>query len=154
MEKLKMSVDKYLPMVRKMIKSVVIAREISKSHSWLNNKMNHREINGKPLEFVGKDIDLLNNGMHAIGVKLLQMRILYSNDREFVIEQVKSISEIICMPYIYNTIIGKNRQWYSNRMKNATPGKKKTSFSADDIFHLNMAVIDIANKLLAIEITI
>lgn len=153
MEKLKVSVDKGLPMLKEMIRLAVIAKEMDMSYSTLDNKMNKRIIRNSPAKFTKRDIFLLNSSIEAIGEKLLLMRIVFE-DRESVIEQIQLLSEIVYMPYIYDTVMGKKQHWYYNRMKKVAPKQKKTSFSEDDILHFNMAIIDIANKLLSIEMTL
>lgn len=153
MEKSIISVDKGLPMVKEMVRLAVIAKEMDMSYSTLDNKMNQRMILKWPAKFTKKDVFMLNTSIQAIGERLLRMRIL-SVDRESVIEQIQLISEIVYMPYIYDKVMGKKQQWYYNRMKKVGPHQKKMSFSEEDILQFNKAIIDIANKLLSIEMTL
>lgn len=152
MEKYKICVDKGLPMVKEMIRLSAIAKEMEMSYTTLDNKLNRRMIREWSMKFSQRDIYLLNTSIQVIGEKLLQMHISYG-DREKVIEQIKSLTPIVYMPFIYNNM-GKKQQWYSNRMKKVGPNQKKMSFSEDDISQFNKAISNIANILLSIEITL
>lgn len=154
MEKYKIQVHEAIPLVHEMIKMVALGAEIGKSSSWIHNKQNGNVSNGKKNEFIQSDIDLINRGLQSMGKRLMETHIVYSEDREAVIGQVKEVSSAVNMPYIYLKRMGKNRTWYSNRVKKETPPAAKTSFSENDILSINMNIREIAIRLLSIEITL
>ena len=55
------------------------------------------------------------------------------------------------MPFIYKDKMGKNLTWYLNRMRR---NSLKASFKQDDINMINLAIVEIGNKLLSIELTL
>lgn len=151
MQKIKIDVEKGLPIVLDMVKSVAFVKEIGKSDSWMYNKLNHNVICDIEGRFSGSDAELLNKGMKILGTKLLGVRITYSEDRQDVIDQVKSVAKVIRMPYIYIDRMGKCKDWYKNRTCNRK-GTVTPRFSEDDILFFNMSIVEIANKLLSMEL--
>ena len=149
-QKIKIQVDKGLLLIKEMITFVSLAKQAGKSISWLNNKQKHNIINGKQQEFTQYDITLINNAVWEIAEKLLQTRIT-SEEPE---KKIKQLSETVQMPYIYINKLGKTRLWYANRMRRDTGVTRKIYFSEDDIIAINMSIVEIGNKLLAIELTL
>lgn len=154
MNKLKIPYEKSLPMIQEMIKMVALASEIGKDSSWIHNKQNHNRVREKERTFNESNIVELNEGLESIGNKLLQTIISSDCGREEIIAQVKSLSTIVSMPYLYEKKMGKNRAWYSNRMKKPSPSGLRYYFNEEDILSMNMSIREIANKLLSIEITL
>ena len=150
-EKIQINIYKGLPMVLEKIKSVALSAVIGKSNAWMNNKMNRYILNGKVSEFTEPDIPLINNALQLLGDEIAQSIVRYSDDREAVILQVKQLATVICMPYIYETVMGKGRQWYNSRVLARVPGRKVCVFKEDDILKINMAAMQIANELRSIE---
>ena len=150
-EKIQINIYKGLPMVLEKVKSVALSAVIGKSNAWMNNKMNRYILNGKVSEFTESDMPLINNALQLLGDEIAQSIVQYSNDREAVILQVKQLATVICMPYIYETVMGKGRQWYNSRVLARVPGRKVCVFKEDDILKINMAAMQIANELRSIE---
>lgn len=153
-EKIQINIYKGLPMVLEKVKSVALSAVIGKSNAWMNNKMNRYILNGKVSEFTESDIPLINNALQLLGDEIAQSIVQYSDDREAVILQVKQLATVICMPYIYENVMGKGRQWYNSRVLARVPGRKVCVFKEDDILKINMAAMQIANELRSIEFTL
>lgn len=154
MEKLRIKIEKGLPIVQEMVKTVIISNKIGKSSGWIYYRQKHYVLKDKRYEFVQTDIDAINEAIISIGKRLKEMVIKYSENREEVIRQVRAVSEIVKMAYIYNKKLGKKKDWWDNRMRNVPKSGLCSSFSGDDILNINLAVMEIANKLLAIEFTL
>lgn len=154
MGKLQINIEKGLPMVQKMVKTVIISNIIGKNSGWIYYRQNHYIIKRKVHEFVQSDVDAINEAITVIGEQLKEKMITYSDNREEVIRQVKEVSTIVKSAYIYGERLGKNRMWWENRLKKVSKNGLCSSFSADDVLNINLAVMDIANKLLGIEFTL
>jgi len=156
-EKIKVPVKQALPMIAEMVKLKYVTDALGKSSGWIYNKLNHETTTSKSNGFNQSDINLLNNLFQEIGEKLINTRISIPSEenkdpiqkRKEVIEQILSVSEIISMPFIYKNKMGKNLTWYLNRMRR---NSLKASFKQDDINMINLAIIEIGNKLLSIEL--
>lgn len=158
-EKIKIQVKQALPMIAEMIKLKYVTDTLGKSSGWIYNKMNHETTTTLSNGFNQKDIDILNDIFQEIGNNLINTRLHIpveenKNDlqiKQEVIMQMQSVSEIVSMPYIYTVKLGKTRSWYMNRMlRNST----KVSFKQEDINLINLAIVEIGNKLLSIELTL
>lgn len=121
--------------------------------------MNHDTTTTYSNGFNQSDINLLNNIFNEIGTKLINTRLFIPSGesktdlqiKQDVISQIQSVSVILSMPYIYSVKMGKPRSWYMNRMlKNST----KATFKQEDINLFNLAIVEIGNKLLSIELTL
>ncbi len=60
----------------------------------------------------------------------------------------------LSMLFIYEDVLKQERRWYINRMVARKPGKKVCSFKEDDILKMNMGIMQIANELRSIELTL
>lgn len=154
MEKLQINIEKGLPIVQEMVKTVIISNIIGKSSGWIYYRQNHYILKGKVYEFVQLDVDAINEAIRVIGERLKGKMITYSDDREDVIRQVKEVSAIAKSAYIYGGRLGKNKMWWNNRIKKVSKNGLNSSFSSDDVLNINLIVMDIANKLLGIEFTL
>lgn len=155
MEKLKIHVDKALPMIQEMIRPIAISREVGKSAAWLINRKNHNKRGeGNALSFSEYTISVLNSGLQSIGERLLQTKISYGKERNETITEIKKLSEIVQMKYIYERVMGKKRSWFYNRTKKGPAGSCNPCFSDDDVLAINIAILGIANKILSIELTL
>lgn len=154
MGKLQINIEKGLPIVQEMVKTVIISNIIGKSSGWIYYRQNHYIIKGKIYEFVQSDVDAINEAITLIGERLKENMITYSDNREEVIRQVKEVSAIVKSAYIYDERLGKNKMWWDNRIKKVSKKGLNSSFSADDVLNINLVVMDIANKLLGIEFTL
>lgn len=154
MDKLKIDVEKALPLIEEMIKPIALAKEIGRSNVWLVNRKNHNQGSSGEFKFTKEGVSKLNSGIESIGSKLLQTRILYSKDREETVLQIKKLSGTVQLRYIYENRMGKSKSWFFNRTKKSLKDLSVSSFSEDDVLAINLAIMDIANKLLSIEITL
>lgn len=152
--KLQVNVYKGLPMVLEKVKSVALSAVIGKSNAWLNLKLNHNEVKGREQEFYPQDLPLLNDGLVRLGDEILNSLVVYSGNREQVVEQMKTLAKMICMPYIYGEVLKKPRIWYANRTCKRSSEGKASSFSEDDVLRINMAAMQIANELKSIELVL
>ena len=92
--------------------------------------------------------------MVELGNLIASNLIEYTSDREQVIASVRAVDAYISMPYIYLNVLKQNRLWYANRMRERKPGGKASSFKEDDILKMNMGIMQIANELRSIELTL
>ena len=153
-EKLKVNVYKGLPMILEKVKTIALADVIGKADSWMTMKLRHNEVKGRKLEFYESDIELINNGLEKLGELIASKLIEYTADREQVIASIREVDTYVSMPYIYLDVLKQDRQWYSNRMRERKPGGKASSFKEDDILKMNMGIMQIANELRSIELTL
>lgn len=134
-----------LPMVFVKIKAVALMAVTGRSLSWIFQKLN------KTNKFVPEDLQLINNALELLGKEISQRLVVYDNDRDNVIKQVKMLGSLISMPYIYLEYMKVSKSWFANRMKNCSEGSRVSSFKEDDINAINMAAMQIANELKSIE---
>ena len=153
-EKLKINIYKGLPMILEKVKAVALSAVIGKTPAWIHQKQEQTIVKGLQKRFVESDVCLINNGLELLGQEILQSMISYEPNREAVIEQIKYMGNFIAMPYIYNDVLKKGRQWYASRMIQRKPGRMVCSFKEDDILRINMAAMQIANELRGIELTL
>ncbi len=158
-EKISIPVKQALPMIAEMIKLKYVTDTLGKSSGWIYHKLNHEKTTTTSKGFNQSDIEILNDLFQRIGEKLVSTRLYIpsgenkdaSQVRQEVIEQMQTVSEIVSMPYIYVGKMGKKTEWYLNRMRrNST----KASFKQEDINLFNLAIVEIGNKLLSIELTL
>lgn len=153
-EKIQIDIYKGLPMVLNKVKAVALAAVIGKSDAWIHNKLNHYIIKGDEKKFIKEDLPLINNGLCILGDEIAQGLITYSFDRDAVIAQIKDLRGLVCMPYIYEEVLKVKKSWFDSRMRPRNKEGKATSFKEDDILHINMAAMQIANELRTIEMTL
>ena len=151
-EKLKIDIYKGLPMIMEKINTVALSAVIGKADSWIQNKLNHYVIKGKAKEFILEDLPLINSGIDALGCEIASSLVVYSADREVVIEQIKELRKLVSMQYICVDILQKKKSWMDSRMKARSKEGKACSFKEDDILRINMAAMQIANELRSIEL--
>lgn len=158
-EKIKVPVKQALPMIAEMVKLKYVTDALGKSSGWIYTKLNSDKIITTSKGFNQSDVNTLNELFNQIGEKLVSTRIYIPSGqdkdaltvRKGIIEQIQSVSDIVSMPYIYIGKMKKSTSWYLNRMrKNST----KASFKQDDINMINLAIVEIGNKLLSIELTL
>lgn len=150
-EKIQINIYKGLPMVLEKIKAVALCAVIGKCNSWLKHKQIHYVIKGRAQEFVPSDLELINNGIQMLGEEIANNLVVFSENREDVIKQVKILDSYVSMPYVYQDVMKKTRSWFSNRMKRRSIEGKACSFKEDEILTINMSAMQIANELKSIE---
>lgn len=149
--KLQINVYKGLPIVLEKVKSVALSAVIGKSNAWLNQKLTHCIVKGRVAEFYPQDLPLLNEGIGRLGDEILSSLVVYSSDREQVVEQMKALAKMVSMPYIYGDVMKKQRFWYTARTQRCSPGCRVCSFSEDDVLTINMNAMRIASELKSLE---
>ena len=152
--KLQVNVYKGLPVLLGKVKAVALASVLGKADTWIHMKMRHNVVKGKALEFVQSDLDLLNAYMPLLGDEILHSLIVYNNDREEVIPQIRELAKLISMSYVCEDVMGKKKRWYDARMARRSAEGKATSFKEEDIIAINMAAMNVANELKSIEFTL
>lgn len=151
MEKLQIEVNKGMAMVAEMVKMKAFSEASGKQQSWWSSKMNHIVKNGKECCFLESDLPVLNATIEKLGTQLSEIQLVYSEDREAVVEQIRKLDTIVSMPYIYNNVMGKGRVWYKDRMRKSLANGRPYYFKEEDILQMNIAIIDISNRLKNIE---
>lgn len=146
-------------MIAEMVKLKYVTDTLGKSSGWIYHKLNHEKTTTTSKGFNQSDINILNDIFQKVGEELIKTQIYIPSEegkdalqkRLEVIGQMQSVSKIVSMPYIYTVKLGKTRTWYKNRMlRNST----KVSFKQEDINLFNLAIVEIGNKLLSIELTL
>ncbi len=153
-ERTPINVYEGMAMVAEMVKMKAFSEASGKSQAWWSGKMNHNIKNGKELCFVEADLPILNDALLKLSVKLSKIQIVYSKDREAVVEQVRELDKIVSMPYIYDDVLGKGRVWYKDRMRITMANGRPYYFKEDDIQIINNAIITISNRLKSIELVL
>ena len=151
-EKLKIDIYKGLPMIMEKINTVALTAVMGMSNAWIYNKLNHNVVKGKEKEFVSEDLPLINSGIDALGCEIASSLVVYSADRDAVIEQIKELRKLVSMQYICVEILKESKRWMDNRMRSRSKEGKACSFKEDDILRINMAAMQIANELRSIEL--
>lgn len=157
-QKIKVPVKQGLSIISEMIKLSYLCSYLGKSSGWIYNKMNHANTSTTSTGFNEKDLSEINTALGEIGSDLLRKRILPITNpdidtrtrKENIINQLKEVSLIVAMPYIYVNKLGKTDNWYSKRTAKGT----KYKFSNDDLLTINMTIVEIASKLLSLELTL
>lgn len=149
MEETKMKINVYrgLDMIGDMIKITAICRECGKLRNWLHPKISKKNITLEQL-------DDINIAIWRIANRLLTQKVVYSDDRQAVIDQIHDKFDDVRMPYVYRERMGKNRMWYVNRTRNIQENKSTASFTESEIIEINLVVAEIAVRLLNIELVL
>lgn len=153
-ERIKIEVYQGLPIIQEMIKDLAITREMGEVITWLNQRQNKRVIRNFEYSFTATDVIKLNEAIWRIGVRLSTIRVENSENRQDVINQIKEKLSELWLPYIYATKMGKKPYWWNDRMKNSETKGNKSSFSAEDILKINLAIAEIAARLLSVELVV
>ena len=157
-EKIEIPVNEALPMLAEMIKLKYVTDELGRSSGWIYQKMHYKQVKTRSKGFNESDISSLNEVFERIGEKLLRTQIsefpnwdddTYS-EGETIPEQLKSLSKVINMSYIYVGKMGKDTDWFSCRI--STP--KRYRFNEEHIMLINLGILEIGKKLLSIKVTL
>lgn len=143
--KIKINVYRGLDIIEDMIKTTAICREAGKDSKWLYPKRIKRTINQAQL-------DIINFAIWRIANRLASLKIKYTDDRQYVIDQINEKLDDVRMPYIYVERMAKNRMWYVNRMRNLQEKVNAVSFTEEEIMEINLITAEIAARLLSIEL--
>lgn len=153
-EKIQINIYKGLPMVLEKVRLIALAAVMGRTSAWVLQKQMHMQASTKPSEFYPSDLPIINKALEALGDEIAQSLITHSPDRAEVIAQIKVLSGLVSIPYIYTEHLKVKKSWFTNRMKAPAANGKASSFKEDDILRINMAAMQIANELRSIEFTL
>lgn len=151
-DKIRQEVYQYLPELLKYVKSKAVAAEMGKSEQWFTSRIN-RQKNGKYSirQFRPEDMELLNKAIGRIANRLLTVTINYSDDRQEVIDEIRSkLNEL----FIKSIVVYK-MGWTDSKLRvtmaNSTNKGHILSFTASDVQQITLAVREIAMRMLSVE---
>lgn len=149
--KTQVNIYKGLPIVMDKINTVALAAVIGHADTWIYNKLRHIVIKGKAKEFIEEDLPLINRGLELLSSEIASSVVIYNDDREDVIAQLKELRKLVSMPYIYENVLNVKKSWIDSRMRVRSKEGKACSFKQEDIHQINMAAMQIANELKSTE---
>lgn len=151
-EKIKQEVYTHLPELLKYVKSKAVAAEMGKHVQWLVSRIN-RQKNGKYSirQFRPEDMEPLNQAIERIANRLLAVTINYKDDRQEVIDEIRSkLNEL----FIKSVIVYK-MGWTDTKAKscmvNSSSKGHHLTFTASDVQQITLSVREIAMRMLSIE---
>lgn len=155
-EKLKVPVRQGMLSLEGAIRLSYLCKVMGKSVGLIHDKIHGSTVRGFELKFKQKDVDMINSALQEIGNRLLYSVLSKepSHDpRSYavgdnIVEQIKALGKVVCMPYIYRDRMGKTKLWFDNRQKKGGTCR----YSDENILTINMIVREIAYKLLSIEL--
>ena len=126
-------------------------------HSYLSNAKNRKVVDGRLKVFNAKHVLKLNKAIREIAQELLSVRITEESD---ALSQLRELRDIICFPYIFQTIMGKSAYWHKRRLSQKVNVRKNGreytllgKFTEDEVRQINDAIRVIALNLLSLELT-
>lgn len=153
-QRIKLEVYQGLPIVQEMIKDLAITKEMGENVAWLDRRQNRRMSRNFQFTFTENDVVKLNAAIWRIGERLAATTIEYTGVRQQVIEQIRQKLSDIYLPYIYESRLGMKKYWWNARMVNSESKGTKANFHSEDILKVNLAVAEIATRLLSIELVV
>lgn len=153
-QRIKLEVYQGLPIVQEMIKDLAITKEMGENVSWLDSRIHKRMNRNFQFTFTEKDVVKLNAAIWRIGERLAATRIEFSDARQDVIDQIKGKLSDVYLPYVYLVKLGAKKYWWNYRMANDYAKGQKCTFKPEDILKINLAVAEIAARLLNIELVL
>lgn len=151
---IEIEIYKAVPLIEEMIKPIALAEEVGKNSTWYVSRKNRNHINSFVYTFKQQDVDLINESLQRIGNRLLETRITYIPRRIAVIKQIKNLSKTVQLKYIYEHEMHKKRSWFFNRTKKDLKNIISPCFTPDDVISINLAIINIANRILTLKVTL
>ena len=153
-QRIKLEVYQGLPIIQEMIKDLAITKEMGENACWLDRRQNKRMSRNFQFTFTESDVAKLNAAIWRIGERLSVTKIEYNVERQQVINQIKEKLSDVFLPYIYLDKMGVKKYWWNYRMANDYTKGQKCTFKQEDIVKINLAVAEIAARLLAIELIV
>lgn len=95
--------------------------------------------------FTDEDVHRFNSWMPLLAEDLRRMTIVWSNDRQAVVDQVKRFRKIANMYYIGEQFLGLNEMQINKRCLNTSTKCRNTSFSQQDIDKLNAFIHELSD---------
>lgn len=152
MERIKIEVYQGLPIIQEMIKDLAITKEMGESCNWICCRQKRQMSRNFQFTFTASDVEKLNQAIWRIGERLQHTRIEYSEVRQEVIDQIKQKLSDVFLPFIYLTKMQVKKFWWNRCMANDHAKGQKASFKPEDVLKINLAVAEIAARLLSIEL--
>ncbi len=144
--RVRIGVNMGLPIVLEMLTVAGICEELNDRCAWLTDK--ERRAKMKPWQ-----VEKLNEGMWRIAERLSKVVIVYSTDRQAVIDQIKEHLKPVKLKYIYGKHLGKNTAWWTYRTRRVREVDWGSyTLTAEEVLKINFAIADIANRVLSIEL--
>lgn len=153
-ERIKIEVYQGLPIIQEMIKDLAITREMGESVSWLGKRQTKNMSRNFQFTFTAGDVVKLNAALWRIGERLSSTRIEFSEARQEVIDQIKEKLSDVFLPYIYLNKLEAKKHWWNYRMANDQAKGQKCTFKPEDVLKINLAIAEIAARLLSIELVV
>ena len=143
-------------LVTKMVKSGYLSKRSSIVYSVLSIAKNRKVVDGKQKAFNAEHILKLNKTIREIAQELLSVRITEESD---VLIQLRELRDVVCFPYVFQTIMGKSADWQKLRLSKKVSARKNGreytmlgKFTSDEVSQINDAIRVIALTLLSIEL--
>lgn len=153
-QRIKLEVYQGLPIVQEMIKDLAITKEMGETLTWIGQRQFKRTIRNFTYSFTENDVAKLNAAIWRIGERLSTTTIEYKEDRQEVINQIKEKLSEVFLSFICTNKLQKSIHWWNDKMKNSDSKGNKTSFKPEDILNINLAIAEIATRLLSIELVV
>lgn len=157
MEIKRLPADEAMCLVTTMIKNNYVAEVSGMLRSTLSQGQSHSLNNGKPFYYTERHLSLLRAAIKSIGEELLSVEILDNGD---VLAQLVELRKKVCLPYIFQTVMGKTEAWMKKRLSQKVNCRKAGreysllgKFTSDEVRQINDAIRIIALTLLSIELT-
>lgn len=153
-QRIKLEVYQGLPIIQEMIKDLAITKEMGEAINWIGQRQFKRTIRNFTYSFTKEDVAKLNAAIWRIGERLSATTIEYNEDRQQVINQIKEKLSPIFLSFICTNKLQKSIHWWNNRLKSSDAKGTKANFQPEDIVKINLAVAEIAARLLSIELIV
>lgn len=153
-QRIKLEVYQGLPIIQEMIKDLAITKEMGEAINWIGQRQFKRTIRNFTYSFTKEDVAKLNAAIWRIGERLSATTIEYNEDRQQVINQIKEKLSSIFLSFICTNKLQKSIHWWNDKMKNSESKGSKSSFKPEDVTKINLAVAEIAARLLSIELIV
>lgn len=143
--RIKIPFQKGAMLVREMLTTKGIEAELGITCSWLYDTKRFCKVKQG-------HVDAMNQAMWSIADKLSEVHIAHSDDRQSVINQIKTSLKPVKLRYIYEKHLGQDTQWWSFRTAKLYGNGYGYSFTEDDVLRINLAIEDIVARLRRIEL--
>lgn len=153
-QRIKLEVYQGLPIVQEMIKDLAITREMGEVQNWIGQRQFKRMSRNFQFTFTENDVAKLNAAIWRIGERLAVTNIEFTGARQDVIDQIRLKLSDVYLPYIYEGRLGVKKYWWNARMVNSESKGTKANFHSEDVIKINLAVAEIATRLLSIELVV
>lgn len=151
-DKIRQEVYQHLPELLKYVKSKAVAAEMGKPEHWFTPRVN-RQKNGKysVRQFRPEDMELLNKAIENIANRLLTVTINYSDNRQEVVDEIRSKFKELFIKSIIVYKMGWSDGKCKSCMCNSTNKGHYLTLTASDVQQITLAVREIAMRMLSVE---